>query len=245
MELAWFSILLLLAEIAGTVGGFGSSMLVMPLAGEFLPFEQALGLTAVFHVFSNGAKMVLFRKGLSRELLWSLGVPAVLGVLIGARLTLYLNERILLLMLGALLVILSAGLWYAPDMKVRPTRSNAVVGGGISGLVAGLVGTGGAIRGITLAAFGLEKNAFVATSAWIDMGVDLSRSVMYTAQGYMNEKVWLYLPGLAAISVAGTWIGRRYPRHHCRTRFPTRRSAARVRGRRIPAVQGTLIDRFT
>ena len=63
MELAWFSILLLLAEIAGTVGGFGSSMLVMPLAGEFLPFEQALGLTAVFHVFSNGAKMILFRKG--------------------------------------------------------------------------------------------------------------------------------------------------------------------------------------
>ena len=41
-----FLFLLLFAEVMGTVGGFGSSMLVMPLAGRFLPFDQALGLTA-------------------------------------------------------------------------------------------------------------------------------------------------------------------------------------------------------
>jgi len=64
-----FFVLLLAAEVLGTVGGFGSSMLVMPLAGFFLPFDQALGLTALFHVFSNGAKMILFREGVSRWLL--------------------------------------------------------------------------------------------------------------------------------------------------------------------------------
>ncbi len=61
MELFAFFALLLVAEVLGTIGGFGSSMLVMPLAGFFLPFDQALGLTAVFHVFSNAAKIVLFR----------------------------------------------------------------------------------------------------------------------------------------------------------------------------------------
>lgn len=36
-----FFALLLVAEILGAIGGFGSSMLVMPLAGLFLPFDQA------------------------------------------------------------------------------------------------------------------------------------------------------------------------------------------------------------
>lgn len=209
MELGLLALLLLLAEIAGTVGGFGSSMLVMPLLGAFLPFDQALGLTAVFHVLSNGSKMLLFRKGVSRELLWSIGVPAVLGVLIGARLTKYLNEHVMLLLLGVALVVLSLTLLFSSRLVLQPTRRNAILGGGLSGLVAGLVGTGGAIRGVTLTAFGLEKNAFVATSAWIDMGVDLSRSVVYTAQGYVKSETWLYLPALAVISYAGTWIGRR------------------------------------
>ncbi len=73
-----FLALLFFAEVLGTIGGFGSSMLVMPLAGSFLPFDQALGLTAVFHVFSNAAKIILFRQGVDRRLLVWLGVPAVI-----------------------------------------------------------------------------------------------------------------------------------------------------------------------
>src|SRR6188768_2257116 len=91
VDLALFFTLLLIAEVLGTVGGFGSSMLVMPLAGWFLPFDQALGLTALFHVFSNGAKIILFRKGLDKRLLLLMGVPAVIGVLIGARLTVFVD----------------------------------------------------------------------------------------------------------------------------------------------------------
>jgi hypothetical protein len=48
-------------------------------------------------------------------------------------------------------------------VKLEPNRLNAVVGGGIAGFLAGLIGTGGAIRGLALAAFDLEKSVFVAT----------------------------------------------------------------------------------
>lgn len=211
MDAGYFAFfgLLLVAEILGTIGGFGSSMLVMPLAGWFLPFDQALGLTALFHLFSNGAKMLLFRKGVSRKLLLWLGIPAVIGVIIGARLTVYLDQHILSVVLGAVLVIMGTGLLIKSTWKLRATNTNALVGGSISGLMAGLAGTGGALRGITLAAFDLEKLAFVSTSAWIDMGVDLSRSAVYASQGFITSAVLVYLPAMAVASFAGSWIGKR------------------------------------
>ena len=59
-----FFILALLAEILGTVSGFGSSILFVPLASIFLDFKVVLGITAVFHVFSNLSKLILFQKNI-------------------------------------------------------------------------------------------------------------------------------------------------------------------------------------
>ncbi len=221
MELLWFALLLVLAEVLGTVGGFGSSMLVMPIAGWFLPFTEALGLTAVFHVFSNVSKVILFRQGFSWRVFLPMVLPAVGGVYIGARLTGVADGSMLTLLLGVLLVLLSGVFLLFPTARVEPTMRNAVLGGGLSGLVAGLVGTGGAIRGVTLAAFGLERSAFVCTSAWIDLGVDLTRSVVYFEQGYVNERVWTWLPVLAAVSVVGSWAGRSLLRLIPQDRFRT------------------------
>lgn len=213
--------LLLLAEVLGTVGGFGSSMLVVPLAGWFMPFDQALGLTALFHVFSNGAKMVLFRQGISRELLLWLGAPAVVGVIIGARLTVHMDERLLAASMGAILVGLGVALLMRSNWRMAASRANATAGGALSGFMAGIAGTGGAIRGLTLAAFGLEKSVFVSTSAWIDMGVDMSRTVVYASQGFLPSAVLFHLPAMAAVSIAGSWAGRavlgRVPQERFRT----------------------------
>ena len=56
-----FFILALLAEIVGTISGFGSSILFVPLASLLLDFKIVLGITAVFHVFSNISKIFLFK----------------------------------------------------------------------------------------------------------------------------------------------------------------------------------------
>ena len=64
-------------------------------------------------------------------------------------------------------------------------------------------------RGVTLSAFGLQKEVFVATSAWIDMGVDLTRSVVYWNEGYLKDGIWTLFPGLVLTSMVGSFIGKR------------------------------------
>lgn len=65
MSIIVFGILALLAEIIGTIGGFGSSLFFVPIAQFFFDTKTVLGLTAVFHVFSNSSKLFLFIKPLT------------------------------------------------------------------------------------------------------------------------------------------------------------------------------------
>ena len=93
-------------------------------------------------------------------------------------------------------------------MVVPPKRFQSILGGGLSGFAAGLLGTGGAIRGLTMAAFNLEKSVFIATSAAIDLGIDLSRTVVYLWNGYVQKEHLIYLPFLIAIGFGGTYLGK-------------------------------------
>ena len=204
-----FIFLALLAEILGTVGGFGSSMFFVPIAGYFFDFHSVLGITALFHLSSNISKIALFRKGFDKRLVMTLGIPAVVFVIAGAFLSRFINGSLLQLMLSIFLIILSLLLIVYKNLQLKPTAFNAVTGGALSGITAGLLGTGGAIRGLTLAAFNLDKERFIATSAIIDLGIDLSRSVVYFSNGYMHGHDYYLIPILLIVGITGTFIGKK------------------------------------
>jgi uncharacterized membrane protein YfcA len=204
-----FFLLALLAEIIGTISGFGSSILFVPLATIFIDFKLVLGITAVFHVFSNLSKIVLFKKGINKEIAIKLGIPAVLFVVLGAYLTQVIPLKEIELSMNLLILGLTLFLISGAGKKIQQTNFNLYTGGVISGFLAGLIGTGGAIRGITLAAFGLEKDVFIATSALIDLGVDSSRAVVYILQGYFLQEHLILIPFLVVIAVVGSYLGKR------------------------------------
>lgn len=207
-NLPLFIILSVLAEIIGTVGGFGSSLLFVPIAGFFLDFHSVLGITALFHVASNLSKLGLFRKGFDRKLIINIGLPSVLFVLPGAYMSKLFNSQHLQIALAIFLILMSSLLLIFKKLVLKPSLINSVGGGALSGFTAGILGTGGAIRGLTLAAFNLGKEAFIATSAAIDMGVDLSRSLVYVANGFVRQSDLYLVPILVAIGFTGTYIGK-------------------------------------
>tara|TARA_R110002126_G_scaffold277560_1_gene423503 strand:+ start:66162 stop:66899 length:738 start_codon:yes stop_codon:yes gene_type:complete len=204
-----FIVLSLIAEVLGTVGGFGSSVFFVPIANFFFDFQSVLGITALFHLSSNISKIAIFKKGFDKKIVLTLGIPAILFVLIGAYFSKFLDPKILTYILGFFLIILSLLFLIFKNLKINPNKKNAIIGGSLSGLSAGLLGTGGAIRGITLAAFKMDKSKFIATSAIIDLGVDFSRTIIYYLNGYMHERHLYLLPILIVVSILGTWIGKK------------------------------------
>lgn len=138
-----------------------------------------------------------------------MGIPSVLFVLLGSVLSKYLRSDILTVMLGIFLVGLSLFFMLNTRQQIKKDGKGLLFNGALSGFAAGLIGTGGAIRGIALAAFNLEKSVFVATSAAVDFGIDLSRTVVYGWNGYLNNETLLYIPALLIVGFAGTWIGKK------------------------------------
>ncbi len=206
---ATFLLLALLAEIAGTVGGFGSSVFFVPVANFYFDFHSVLGITALFHLASNASKLGLFRGGIDRGLLLRLGVPSLLFSILGGMASAWVLTQWLEATLAVFLLGLSGWMLLRPRWRLAATTRSAVLGGALSGGMAGLVGTGGAVRGMTLAAFDLRKDVFIATSAAIDMGIDLGRAVVYARNGYIHGHDLVWIPLLAVVAIAGTWIGKR------------------------------------
>ncbi|NJB72196.1 hypothetical protein GGR42_002687 [Saonia flava] len=204
-----FIILSILAEILGTVGGFGSSVFFVPMASYFMDFQSVLGITALFHLSSNITKIAFFKKGFDKNLALYLGIPAVLFVSLGAFISKYINPEFLMYALSGFLILFSLVLIINRNFVVKPSKSNAIVGGTLSGLFAGLLGTGGAIRGATMTAFNLKKDKFIATSAIIDLGIDFSRSIVYTYNGYVHVDDLYLIPILIVVSIIGTYMGKR------------------------------------
>jgi uncharacterized membrane protein YfcA len=207
-SLGIFFLITLITEIIGTIGGFGSSLFFVPLAQFFFSMQVVLALTGILHVFSNISKIILFRKTIAWKIVLGLGVSSVVMCIVGAYLTTVMDFSYARRTLGVFLILLSAFLLMKPQFRLMPGLGVQITGGGLAGFLAGFIGTGGAIRGLVLASFNLEQNLFVGTSAAIDFGVDVSRTLIYLDNNYMSMEMLVYLPILLVASFAGSYIGK-------------------------------------
>jgi hypothetical protein len=197
------------SEVLGTLSGFGSSTFFVPAASYFESIRLVLALTALLHCFGNFSKIFLFGRHFEWRPFFLLASPAIfltgLGALFSQRVPVAQLEKVL----GVVLMLIPlASLVLGKGLRKLPSAV-AVVLSGLSGFSTGLIGTGGAIRGMALISFGLSKNAFVAVSASIDLGGDLLRAVIYLREGYMDWSQWFYIPLLGASAWLGSWAGKK------------------------------------
>jgi uncharacterized membrane protein YfcA len=204
-----FFVVAFISEVIGAIAGFGSSTIFLPLALFFVDFETALILVAISHIFGNLGRINFFRHGIDKKIIVTFGIPSILFSLLGASIVGILSQDILKVILGAFLIIISALFLVKPSLKVPTNRNIVIAGGGISGLITGLVGTGGALRATFLTGFNLEKTKYIATAAVIALGTDATRIPLYLSQGFLLQHYHYYIPILAATAIGGSYIGKK------------------------------------
>lgn len=208
-NILYFFLLTIFAEIAGTIGGFGSSLFFIPIASYFLDIHSVLGVTAIFHILSNITKIYMFKKGFDKQIVMYLGIPATIFVILGAYLSKYMSSSILEILLGFFLIGLSLFFIVYKDIVIPANNTNAIGGGILSGFLAGLIGTGGAIRGMILASYNLSIDTYISTSAIIDLSIDFSRSIVYLANGFVHWHDMYLIPILFIATLIGTALGKK------------------------------------
>ena len=94
-------------------------------------------------------------------------------------------------------------------LKFPANISTVIICGGISGLITGLLGTGGALRATFLTGFNLEKVKYIATAAVIALATDATRIPSYLSQGFLLQDYYYYIPILFVTAIGGSFIGRK------------------------------------
>jgi uncharacterized protein len=143
----------LIAEIAGTISGFGSSSILLPMAHQFFNYQNAIILVAIYHIFGNASRLTLTYQHWDKRIFFLFGIPSVIATVIGATLVDQVNPDTLKVILAIVLTIFALYSLWRPEFKVIPTPLIGRIGGTLSGFTAGLIGTGGVLRGAFMTMF--------------------------------------------------------------------------------------------
>ncbi|MBI4120321.1 MAG: sulfite exporter TauE/SafE family protein [Parcubacteria group bacterium] len=220
MEIVYISLLAFIAAAVGTITGFGTSTLMIPILVIFFPPVEAIFLVAIIHWFGNIWKVAFFRSGFNLRLFVLFGAVGLATSYFGASISLGANEQILLRLLGAFLAGYALFLIFqgkfsakggpASGWKIPAGNLTALSGGALSGFFAGMFGIGGAIRGMFLTAFDLPKAVYIATGGAIGLLVDSTRIITYfTGGATFPKELWYGLLLFIPISFIGARIAKK------------------------------------
>lgn len=128
MVIFCITLLTFIASIVGTITGFGTSTILIPILVIFLPPVEVIFLVAIIHWFGNVWKVLLFRKGFDMRLLVLFGGVGLITSYFGATISLGSNELILLRILGFFLISYAFFLMYQSNFKIAAVNAAALSG---------------------------------------------------------------------------------------------------------------------
>lgn len=192
MEIIYIALLTILASGIGTLTGFGTSTVMVPILLFFLPLPQTLLLVGVIHWFGDIWKMIFFKKGFNWKLILTFGIAGIVASYLGANIVFSVSEKLLSQILGGFLIAYVVFIFLKPKFKIPKNTLTAVSGGSLSGFFAGIFGVGGAVRGVFLSAFNLKKAVYISTAGVIALFIDSARIATYLFNEVRLEQMFLW-----------------------------------------------------
>src|SRR3989338_8753431 len=116
-----------ISEVIGTIAGFGSSTIALPLSLFIFDFNTALVLVAFLHIFGNIGRISFFRHGLDKRMLVMFGVPSVIFTLIGALLVESIPQDLLKMVLGLFLIVYTFWSW-SGKFTIKSSMATSALG---------------------------------------------------------------------------------------------------------------------
>jgi uncharacterized protein len=192
------------------ITGFGSALVTIPLATQFVPLAFALPLFAIVDIFSAfSVGLENPRNAVRTE--WRRLVPTIVaGTALGVTLLVNLPRKAAMLLLGAFV------LTYALYSLVRHGPGRLIdarwawLAGLCGGITSALFGAGGPPYAIYLSQRGLTKEEFRATMGLATMTSISLRVAAFAITGLLIDRtVWLTAAFAVPAALLGLWLARR------------------------------------
>lgn len=200
---------ILFASILQGFSGFGYGLVLMTVLPFFLPVKSATVITSVSVIFICLYMVWQNRNHLNPRLIIFPMIGSFLFIPFGVFLLNFLNEEILKIVLGVLLILVS--LFYLVrenrDLKIRVTKRNGALSGMVSGTLGGMLGIGGPPLVIYFIQAAGDKYEYKASLDSIFLLASIYRSFWLLFFGNITKSMIPLLSGAIVAGLIGTMIG--------------------------------------
>lgn len=218
------ALIVLLSYSVYGLTGFGAAIVGIPLMAHLFPLRFAVPMMLVFDLCAGLMFGLRDRKHMSRpELLWL--APFVLfGMVIGITLLIKVDERWLLMLLGAFVLLYALRNLLTKNVPKPISRRWALPAGVIGGSLTSMYGTGGPLYVLYLAGRVADKSTLRASLGILIFSTALVRLGLFTGSGFYAQASLLPLAfALAPFAFLGYLLGSRL-----HTRLPAQRASQAV-----------------
>lgn len=195
------------SSLAG-VFGFGSSLLLTPVAMILLPPRQAIALVTVAFTVSTLSKTWLHWSQINwRISLWIMASSIPMSV-VGALMMVHTDTQILKWVLATLVLFHVFREKFFSQFRLPPNNAVIFGGGVFYGLISGLVGTGSPVKVMVFSELNLVKEQFVGTMAVTALFMNIAKVGIYGSNALFSWGQWPLLVGMSLTALAGAWTGK-------------------------------------
>jgi hypothetical protein len=219
MTIAWIIAIVFVAAVLQSLTGFGFALIVMPLVTLVLDLQTAAPLIALAGLTAYTVNLIRFHRAVDLGEVVRLGVASALGIPIGIWVLVRVDESIINLAMGLILIGYAAYSLLRPAAPRRAAQGWAYPAGFLAGCLGGAYNT----PGPPVVVYGSlrqwpkdEYRAILQTLFFIN-GVLIVTS--HLLAGHVTADVWTLYAWVAPALLVGLWTGARLDAHVNQERF--------------------------
>lgn len=205
VEVLVISVGCFLAALVNAAVATGGVYIMLAVSSAVLPLAAAIPMQSALAAPSLVARIVTFWRHINLPIFLMFAPAAAVGVVVGARIFVSLDEGAIALMLGALLLAL---VWLVPKGITLSLPRQFLYVGGLHGCFGTIFGVGLFLQPAILRT-GLNRQQITGTLAVCLLGLEAMKAAGYVSFGFSYAEYWPHILAGAIAGVAGTLMGRR------------------------------------
>ncbi|MCF7918961.1 MAG: sulfite exporter TauE/SafE family protein [Candidatus Cloacimonetes bacterium] len=209
----WGSIIIAASALLQGLSGFGFSILSLPLLSMFLSPKTVVPVLLIFSMIINVTVIISCWRSFSIHHIWRLLVGGIIGLPLGAKLLMILDDDLLRRGIGFFVVVFALLLLTGKRWQLKREKLAQPFIGFLSGIFSGSVGISGPPIILFLSNKGVQKDEFRANLAGYFFLINLFTIPVYFYNHLFTKEVvhltFQFLPFLLLGVISGAIIAKK------------------------------------
>lgn len=211
MGIANLIMLFLSAYIAATLSGaagFGGALLLLPALTALIGVDAAIPVLTIGQIFGNASRVWFGRRELSWKPIMYFLITAIPLTILGSYLFVNISSQVIKIGIGVFLILLVI-YRRMPVAQTKWSNKGMLLGGSLTGLLSGLVGSAGPLGAAFFLGLNLAPTAYIASEAFTALIMHLIKTVVYGKYALIASTELAYGLFIGIAMILGSWTGKR------------------------------------